>query len=73
VAAALAAGVSDLENRLPILDALSFPTRSPDSFADGARPTITASQKPDGYGRLQSEDAQRHARSIVDAIAAALA
>jgi hypothetical protein len=39
----------------------------------GPRPTITAAQKPDGYGRLQSDDAQRHARSIVDAIAAALA
>jgi hypothetical protein len=39
----------------------------------GPRPTITAAQKPDGYGRLQSDDAQRHARSIVDAVAAALA
>ena len=36
------------------------------------RLTITASQKPDGYGRLQSEDPNRHARWIVDAIAAAL-
>jgi hypothetical protein len=36
MAAALAAGVSDLKDRLPILDALSFPTCSPDSFADGA-------------------------------------
>ena len=39
----------------------------------GPRPTITASQKPDGYRRLQSEDGLRHSRSIVDAIAAALA
>jgi hypothetical protein len=30
-------------------------------------------QKPDGYGRLQSEDGLCHSRSIVDAIAAALA
>jgi len=65
VAAALAASVCDLEDRLRILDALYIPTRSPDSFADGA-PT-------DHFGRLQSEDAQRHARSIVDAIVAALA
>jgi hypothetical protein len=36
-------------------------------------PTITAAQMPDGYGRLQSDDAQRHGRSIVDAIAVALA
>ena len=35
------------------------------SFADGA-PT-------DHCDRLQSQDAQRHARSLVDAIAAALA
>ncbi len=65
VAAALAASISDLEDRLRILDGLYIPTRSPDSFADGA-PT-------DHFGRLQSEDAQRHAHSIVDAIAAALA
>jgi len=61
VAAELAASVSDLEDRLRILDALYIPTRYP----DGA-PT-------DHFGRLQSEDAHRHARSIVDAIAAALA
>ena len=36
-------------------------------------PTITAAQMPDGYGRLQSDDAVCHARSILDAIAAALA
>jgi len=65
VAAALAASVSDLEDRLRILDALYIPTRYPDSLPDGA-PT-------DHFGRLQSEDAQRHARSIVDAIAPALA
>ena len=65
VAAALAARVSDLEDRLRILDALYIPTRYPDSLPDGA-PT-------DHFGRLQSEDARRHARSIVDAIAVALA
>jgi hypothetical protein len=65
VAASLAASVSDLEDRLRILDGLYIPTRSPDSFADGA-PT-------DHFGRLQSEDAHCHARSIVDAIATALA
>jgi len=59
VAAELVATVSDLEERLRI------PTRYPDSLPDGA-PT-------DHFGRLQSEDAHRHARSIVDAIAAALA
>ena len=59
------ASVSDLEDRLRILDALYIPTRYPDSLPDGA-PT-------DHFGRLQSEDALRHARSIVDAIAAALA
>ncbi|MCX5954802.1 MAG: hypothetical protein NTZ40_15240 [Cyanobacteria bacterium] len=38
---------------------------NPDSLPDGA-PT-------DHFGRLQSDDALNHARSIVDAIAAALA
>ena len=65
VAAALAAAVSDLEDRLRILDALYIPTRYPDSLPDGA-PT-------DHFGRLQSDDAGCHARSILDAIAAALA
>jgi hypothetical protein len=65
VAAALRAAVSDLEDRLRILDALYIPTRYPDSLPEGA-PT-------DHFGRLQSDDAQRHARSILDAIAAALA
>ncbi len=65
VAASLAASISDLEDRLRILDALYIPTRYPDSLPDGA-PT-------DHFGRLQSDDALRHARSIVDAIAAALA
>jgi len=32
----LAASVSDLEDRLRILDTHYIPTRSPDSFADGA-------------------------------------
>jgi hypothetical protein len=46
VSAALAASVSDLEDRLRILDALYIPTRYPDSLPDGA-PT-------DHFGRLQS-------------------
>jgi hypothetical protein len=40
-------------------------TRHPDSLPDGA-PT-------DHFGRLQSEDALRHARALVDAIVDALA
>lgn len=62
---ALAAAVPDLDDRLRILDALYIPTRYPDSLPDGA--------PADHFGRLQSDDALRHARSIVDAIAAALA
>lgn len=65
VGAALAEALSDLEDRLRILDALYIPTRCPDSLPDGT--------PSDHFGRLQSDDAQRHARSIVDAIAAALA
>lgn len=61
----LAAVVSDLEDRLRILDALYIPTRDPDSLPDGA-PT-------DHFGRLQSDDALRHARALVDAIRAAMA
>jgi len=65
VGAALAEALSDLEDRLRILDALYIPTRYPDSLPDGA--------PSDHFGRLQSDDAQRHARSIVDAITTALA
>ena len=65
VGAALAEALSDLEVRLRILDALYIPTRYPDSLPDGA--------PSDHFGRLQSDDAQRHARSIVDAINTALA
>ena len=65
VGAALAEARSDLEDRLRILDALYIPTRYPDSLPDGA--------PSDHFGRLQSDDAQRHARSIVDAITTALA
>ena len=65
VGAALAEAVSYLEDRLRILDALYIPTRYPDSLPDGA--------PSDHFGRLQSDDAQRHARSIVDAITTALA
>lgn len=65
VGQALSEGVSDLEDRLRVLDALYIPTRYPDSLPDGA--------PSDHFGRLQSDDALRHARSIVDAIGAALA
>jgi HEPN domain-containing protein len=65
VGAALAEALCVLEDRLRILDALYIPTRSPDSLPDGA--------PSDHFGRLQSDNAQRHARSIVDAIATALA
>lgn len=64
-AVALAGAISDLEDRLRILDALYIPTRCPDSLPDGA-PT-------DHFGRLQSEDAYCHARALVDAISSALA
>jgi HEPN domain-containing protein len=63
--ARLLEAVTDLEDRLRILDALYIPTRYPDSLPDGA-PT-------DHFGRLQSDDALRHARALVDAIRAALA
>jgi HEPN domain-containing protein len=65
VAQPLAAEVSDLEDRLRILDTFYIPTRYPDSLPEGA-PT-------DHFGRLQSDDALHHAGSIVDAIRAALA
>lgn len=48
-----------------ILDALYIPTRYPDSLPDGA-PT-------DHFGRLQSEDALRHARALIESIRVALA
>ena len=47
------------------LAALYIPTSYHDSLTDGA--------PSDHFGRLQSDDAQRHARSIVDAITTALA
>jgi HEPN domain-containing protein len=59
------AQVSDLQVRLNVLDALYIPTRDPESFSEGA-PT-------NHFGRLQSQDALRHARPLVDAIRAALA
>ncbi len=61
----LSQAVTDLEDRLRILDALYIPTRHPDSLPDGA-PT-------DHFGRLQSDDALSHARALVDAIRDALA
>lgn len=65
IAQALAAEVSDLEDRLRIFDALYIPTRYPDSLPEGA-PT-------DHFGRLQSLDALCHARALLDAIRSALA
>lgn len=56
---------TDQLDRLRILNALYITTRCPDSLLDGA-PTYH-------FGRLQSEKALSHARSLVDAIAAALA
>jgi len=61
----LAEKVSDLVDRLRILDALYIPTRYPDSLPDGT--------PSDHFGRLQSDDALRHARTIIDTITAALA
>ena len=57
--------VPELLERLRILDALYIPTRYPDSLPDGA--------PSDHFGHLQSRDALIHARSLVDAIAAAMA
>ena len=59
------AAVTDLEDRLRVLDALYIPTRYPDSLPEGA-PT-------DHFGRLQSSDAISHARALVEAIRLALA
>ena len=61
----LAGSVTDLEDRLRVLDALDIPTRYPDSLPEGA-PT-------DHFGRLQSSDAINHARALVEAIRQALA
>ncbi len=61
----LSAAVSELEDRLRVLDALYIPTRYPDSLPDGA-PT-------DHFGRLQSQDALQHACAIVASIRTALA
>ena len=54
-----------LADRLRVLDALTIPTRYPDSLPEAA-PT-------DHFGRLQSSDALRHARALLDAIRLALA
>jgi len=61
----LAAEISELEDRLRVLDALYIPTRYPDSLPEGA-PT-------DHFGRLQSQDALSHARAVITAISVALA
>lgn len=63
--ASLTSSITDLLDRLRILDALYIPTRYPDSLPDGA--------PADHFGRLQSADALSHACSLVDAIGAALA
>lgn len=65
VMAQLAEQVSDLEDRLRVLDALYIPTRYPDSLPEGA-PT-------DHFGGLQSRDALSHARTLLTAIRASLA
>ena len=57
--------MTDLEDRLRVLDALYIPTRYPDSLQEGA-PT-------NHFGRLQSSDAISHARTLVEAIRPALA
>ena len=61
----LAAAVTDLEDRLRVLDALYIPTRYSDSLPEGA-PT-------DHFGRLQRSDAISHSRALVEAIRLALA
>jgi HEPN domain-containing protein len=61
----LAESISDLPDRLRVLDALYIPTRYPDSLPDGA--------PADHFGRLQSADALIHARTLVEGIGAALA
>ena len=57
--------MTDLEDRLRVLDPLYIPSRYPDSLPEGA-PT-------DHFGRLQSSDAISHARALVEAIRLALA
>jgi hypothetical protein len=47
-----------------LVETVRDPTRTPDSLPDGA--------PSEHFGRLQRDDAVRHARLIVDAIAAAL-
>jgi HEPN domain-containing protein len=59
------AAVSDLVDRLRVLDAMYIPTRYPDSLPDGA--------PADHFGALQSREALIHAGSLVTAIAAAMA
>ena len=54
--------MTDLEDRLLVLDALYIPTRYPDSLP-----------ATDHFGRLQSSDAISHARALVEAIRLALA
>ena len=61
----LAGSVTDLDDRLRVLDALYIPTLCSDSHPEGA-PT-------NHFGRLQSSDAISHARALVEAIRLALA
>ena len=57
--------MTDLEDRLRVLNALYIPTRYPHSLPEGA-PT-------DHFGRLQSSDAINHARVLIEAIRLAMA
>ena len=57
--------VPDLVDRCRVLDTFYIPTRYPDSLPEGA--------PKDHFGRLQSQDALRHARALLDAIRSALA
>ena len=61
----LAAAVTDVEDRLRVLDAPYIPTLFPDSLPEGA--------STDHFVRLQSSDAISHALALVEAIRLTLA
>lgn len=61
----LAARVAICRRSLRILDALYIPTGDPHSLPDGP--------PADHFGRLQIDEALRHARALVDAIRGAMA
>lgn len=54
-----------LDDRLRLLDGFYIPTRYPDSYPEGT--------PGEHFGRLQSEQAISHARTILDWVGAALA